>query len=91
MSETGSVTKQDLLDMEERLKTQIHLLFVAHQKDLRNILRAERIERLHTTGTGELDAMATFSEFAESSEARWAALLGRVEALEKWKRSEESK
>jgi hypothetical protein len=32
---------------------------------------------------GKLDAMARFPEFAEASEERWVALVGRVEALEK--------
>jgi hypothetical protein len=54
--------------VEDVLKVRIDLL----QADIKKLLRTE-----------PLDALARFSEFAESSEARWVELSARVAALEK--------
>jgi ABC-type transporter Mla subunit MlaD len=93
MSETnGHVTKKDLDAMEERIAALIagelgSLHTQIQQVEQRLGDRLESIDARLKLQAGLIQsgarAMARFSEFAENSEARWVALVARVEALEK--------
>jgi hypothetical protein len=63
-----ALLKERLSELEARLTAKINSAF-----------RREGYSR----DARELEALADVSEFAENSEARWVALVARVEALEK--------
>jgi hypothetical protein len=99
MAETnGNVTKQDLKEALEGVAERIAQLIAGEVGTLHNDMQAgfdrvdKRLESIDTRlklQAGLIQsgarAMARFSEFAETSEERWVALVTRIEALEKWK------
>jgi hypothetical protein len=92
MSEpNGSITKKDLRDALTEFGQHI-LHEVGSRFDETNARLASIDSRLKLQAgliQSGARAITRLSEFSESSEERWVALSGRVEALERWKRSQE--
>jgi hypothetical protein len=80
MSETNGVTKQDLIEMANHILHEMGTRF--DEVNTRLVSIDTRLKLQAGLIQSGARAMARFSEFAESSEERWVALVGRVEALE---------
>jgi hypothetical protein len=91
MAETnGNITKKDLRDALTEFGQ--HILHEINTRFDETNARLASIDSRLKLQTGLIQsgarAMARFSQFAETSEERWVALVTRIEALEKWRKKE---